>query len=340
MGTGYATCDASDTVVLSDCLPGRDLIHMCSRILVRGGLALAVVLVLASGSSAQTTPIVRLACSPDDFPGCGGWGVRNNNSYVSLRLVRSAGPGGQDVAQFDLIPGGSHAQYYMGWGRSVPAASQGATRYARVKMRILAPLNLASHQPEGAWASKFVILGDGGLESSRVIVELKTQTGNELSTRVQRNIDGDPNRTGLIGMSNDAWHSLQWEIRSSSSSGASDARLKMWQDGANSNYGSPTSQSGNFFLSTAAWSNLNLGYYASGVLVPNVGRVSIQVAAFEYDDEFDPNWHSAGSGGGSGGGGGSANPPAAPANLRLLSSVFGLVPFGALTAFAVRRRRQ
>jgi hypothetical protein len=61
--------------------------------------------------------------------------------------------------------------------------------------------------------------------------------------------------------------------------------------------------------------------------------VAFQVAAFEFDDQFDASWHT-------GTGGGGPTPPAAPnppSGVRVLSSGAGmLLPLGALVGW--RRR--
>ncbi|MFN0062051.1 MAG: hypothetical protein ACKVPX_06005 [Myxococcaceae bacterium] len=257
---------------------------------------------------AQTTPIVRLECTQATFPSC-GWSSLPDTSYATKRWVAGAGPQGQDVAQFDLVPSSTHSQFYLGWGTSVPVAPQGSTRYIRLRIRFLAPLNLTGNPPEGAWTDKFIILGDGSDSTSRVIVELRPTTSvSSVSTRIQRNIDGEPNRTSPVDLEANTWHSIQYEIRSSSAS-AANARLAFWLNGANANHGAPTAQSGSFVLNTHQWSNLNIGYYSNGSLAPN-GRLSFQIAGAEYDDEFDPNW---------GSGTGQATPPSPPRNLRTSS---------------------
>lgn len=308
---------------------------MDSRILRTGALAVALV-GTSTLASAQMTPIARLDCTAATFPSC-GWGSRPDTAYATKRLVAGAGPQGQDAVQFDLVPSGTHSQFYLGWGTSIPVAPQGATRYIRLRIRFLTPMNLSANPPEGSWTNKFIILGDGSDPSSRVIAELRPGgAANSVATRIQRNIDGDPNRTSPVDLPASTWNALQYEVRSSSSSGASDARLRFWLNGANSNYGSPTAQSGSFALYTHQWSNFNIGYYSNASLSPS-GRLSFQLADVEFDDQFDPNWGSGSSSGGSGGGG-TVNPPSAPNNLRLISGGLLTLPVVAMLGFRPRRR--
>lgn len=236
------------------------------------GTALLAVITVALGATpatmAQTMPILRLS-DMTALPG---------NAYHTRRVIAGAGPQGEDVTQIDLTPGSTHAQFYMGWRGTVPPAPDGATRYMRLKLRVLSPLNLTGNPPEGAWTDKFIILGDGGGSGSRVIVELRPTTGADtIGTRIQRNIDGEPARTAVRDLVPGQWHALQWEVRS-----GPDGQLTMWLDGVQ------VAQSGVFPLG-AGWDNVALGYYSNGTLAPS-SRLSFQVAAFEYDDVFDPAW--------------------------------------------------
>jgi hypothetical protein len=279
----------------------------------------ALLAAVSTPAAAQMTPITALNCTDANFPNC-GWGNWGLNPHYTLTRVGNG-------ARFALVPGsaGSLTQFYMGWGVAVPQANQGDSRYIRLRIRINSPVN-----PAGVgdlWTDKFIILGDGSDNSSRVIVELRpNMTDNGLETRIQKNIAGDEARTPLVGIPMDQSVSLQFEARSGSA-----GRVAVWLN--NNTYSSPTRVSPNFTLSAAAWNNLRVGFYSNASLASN-GRVNFEVTDLQYDDQFDPNWH----GGGSGGGGGTTA-PAAPGGVRVISSGFvGLVPMGALLTALVRRR--
>ncbi len=272
---------------------------------------------LASPAAAQMTPITTISCTSSNFPNCGnGWGYRGSNPHYTLTQVGNGG-------RFSLVPGSasSMTQFYMGWGTAVPQASQGQSRYIRFRIRVSGPVNVSG--VGDVWTDKFIILGDGSDNTSRVIIELRPGAGNNLSTRIQRNIDGDEARSGTMDIPNDQVVSLQFEARSGSS-----GRVALWMN--NDNYSSPTTTSPNFNLSASQWNNLNVGYYSNASLASS-GRVVFEVTDFQFDDQFDPNWRSGGSTGG-------PTPPGAPSNVRIISaSGIGLLPIIALAALQRRR---
>ena len=113
----------------------------------------------------------------------------------------------------------------------------------------------------------------------------------------------------------------------------------MYLDGNNTNENTPTIQSsGDVQINTDGWNGaLGFGYYFL-TLGPG-GRAVYQVTGFEYDDQFDTNWHT---------GGGNPPPPpptapAAPTNVRIITADAGLLLGSSLLATLVaarlRRRR-
>jgi hypothetical protein len=276
---------------------------------------------VAAPAAAQMTPITSLNCTASNFPNC-GWGNWGLNAHHTLTRVGNG-------ARFTLVPGSASqiTQFYMGWGVAVPQANQGDSRYIRLRLRVNGPV-----RPSGVgdlWTDKFIILGDGSDNSSRVIIELRpNMTDNGLETRIQKNIAGDEARTPLLGIPNDQTVSLQFEARSGSS-----GRVAVWMN--NDTYGSPTRVSPNFSLSAAAWNNIRVGFYSNASLASS-GNINFEVTDVQYDDQFDANW----SGGGGGGGGGGATPPGQVTGVRVISaSAVGLVPIVLVSMLAMRRRR-
>ncbi len=276
---------------------------MLGRLSVVVGMFVAI---LGSPMSAlaQMTPLARLNCTASTFPAC-GWGPANANPYHTRQLIAGGGPSGQDVVQFTHVPTSTHAQYYFGWfGPALPNPSAGAVRYVRVKLKVVPPISLLGSGD--VWGAKFIILGDGGDSSARVICSLTDNgvSSYTLAVMCSRNIDGPPNATSRVELRADgSWNSLQFEFRSSSTSSSANGQLKVWH---NSNtYSSPTRQSGLFQLNTTNWGNVNVGFYAGTTVAPS-GRVVFQLADVEFDDEFDSSYHSGASGS-----------PSAPQNLRI-----------------------
>jgi len=269
----------------------------------------ALLLACATPASAQMTPIFRMNCGADgaNYPLC-GWsttvGENARGTYWNRRYVSGAGPNGEGVVQFDHVATSNVVEYYAGWASGgFPQVAQGATRYIRYKIRFLSPTNLPAAQPDKAgWGGKFVILGDGAdwspdPEHTRFISNIRDNLGDRSNwlIRSEMNIAGAPSRMDYAPVSKDAWHSIQLRIRSSSTRSTADGRLYMYVDGANASESTPTVQSsGGSQINTDGWhATLGFGYYFL-TLGPN-GRASYQVSAFEYDDQFDPNWHTGGS---------------------------------------------
>jgi hypothetical protein len=293
---------------------------------------LAVVLGLAAPAAAQSTPLARLECTAgSSYPSCSGWGPWGPNQYHTLRVVDGAGPSGQQALQFDQVPATTHAQYYMGFSRNVGSTPPaGTTRYLRLRIRPLTPINLAG--VADVWTDKFIIVGDGDNAGSRVICHLRDNgsSSQTMALSCSRNIDGPPNATGLVQLNAGQWNHVQIEMRSSSS-GSTNGRLAMWLNAANSNYGSPTSQSGAMSLGTNNWQNVNIGFYANAT-ISSSGRASYQIADFEVDDAFDAGWNS-------GTGGSTTPPPAAPTDVRIIREASILGPGTIVALIAWRRRR-
>jgi hypothetical protein len=231
--------------------------------------------------------IAKLDCSPGNFPGC-GWAERGTGEgNVIVALQPGQGPRGQDVVQFTQTAG-SQRQYYMGWGTpeggDEPA---GSIRFIRVRVFIPGPAGRLSGY-QAAWDSKFLILGDGGRELSRVICILRDdgRSPDTMSIECQRNIDGGDHSTGLLSLTLGTWHDIQVEARSGSA-----ASIAVWID--NNDYARPNARTtGNFSLETINWKFLGVGYYANTTRKQDEDQVALRVADdVELGSGFDPAWH-------------------------------------------------
>lgn len=298
------------------------------------GVALAMLAVAVAPAAGQTTPLARLSCNSGNYPDCGGWRPINTNPYFSRRLVTGAGPQGQDVVEFTQTPSSTHAQYYLGWfGPSLAHPPAGVTRYLRMRIKPIGPINL--NGVADIWSDKFVIVADGDNPTGRVICHLSDNgvTSDNLTLWCSRNIDGYPNATPRIAVTANAWNELQFEFKSASSSSSANGSLKIWKN--TNNYSAPSAQSGLMQLNAINWGSVSVGYYANATLGPS-GRMVMQTADMEWDDEFDGNWAT----GASGGGGQTSSPPAPPTNLRLIGASVGVAPLSAMVTLMVRRRRR
>jgi hypothetical protein len=289
--------------------------------------ALAALVAAATPASAQMTPFIRMNCST--YPSCGWQNTVPENAYHSRRLLSNFGPNGEPSVEFTQLPSQPY-QYYLGWNANLNHSTPGGTvRYARFRLRF---------PQAGVWSAKFFILGDGDNNLARVICELRDNgiSSSTIAIKCTRNIDGVPNTTALHNLSLNAWHNIQVEMQSATTTSSGNGRLKIWVDSGD--YNAPSSQSSLQQLNSTNWQNVNLGYYA-GTNGSSSSQVAFQIAAFEFDDQFDPSWHQGGSGGGGGGGG--ATPPTAPTNVRVVgaSTVVLLPLLLPLIRRAWRRRR-
>lgn len=240
----------------------------------------------------NTTPIFRMDC--EDAPlDCGFGHIPDPSPYYTMTHVEDGGPGGEDVVEVVHTPqpvGAGQMQYNLGWWHDMDAPPQGSTRYIRLWLKPITPI--AFNGTGDVWTDKFIILGDGAPEDTRVICNLRDDfgigTGNDMLVNCARNIDGAPSQAGGDTLVPNQWNYLQIEVRSSSASGVEDAHISIW---FNSNdYDAPTSQSsGGFALETYGWTNVRLGAYANTLLAHD-GSIRYQIGGFELDDELDPHW--------------------------------------------------
>ena len=253
-------------------------------------VALFIVCVAVISSEAQKTPLAVLNCTPSNFPDCGGWRLRSTNPYWSWRLLEGAGPQGRHAVEFTQNTASNHAQYYLGWtGPALPDPPQGSVRYLRMRFKPIGAIDLRG--VSDIWTDKFIILADGDNPTGRVICTLRDngKSSDNLGIFCSRNIDGYPNATNIVPLSADAWTSLQFEFKSSSTTSSADGSLKIWRN--ENNFSKPSQQSGQFQLDAIRWGELHIGYYANATLTTG-GRLVFQIADVEWDDEFDKTYAS------------------------------------------------
>jgi hypothetical protein len=291
---------------------------------------------VAATASAQST-MFRADFSPGAAPLHGFSTIRNAylNTAWTLTSLPGAGPNGTDAVDINLRGVGSPTENYVGWyrplGTEIP---QGATRYIRMKIRLVGPISYQSVGSSGSWSTKMVILGDGGVSQHRVMWNLRSGPSTSQPIFViEKNIDGGATRISTNPLPVNQWISAQLRIRSSSTTSSGNGQFALYLGADNASESTPTYQSGNFSISTADWDQiLGLGYYCD--YMRSSGHVQYQFAAFEIGDRFDPAWNT-----GSSGGSGSAAPPIPPSNVRIMSAAIYGVPTLMALSLLLRRRR-
>jgi hypothetical protein len=309
------------------------------------GAATGFALALATPSdvAAQMTPILRSNISAATAPnyGCDLWDHSlEGRSYRYTRLP-AASPSGSDAMRVTAIDAGDSGQVGFGcaFNQSLePSPPQGAVRYARWRLRFPSPINWTSNYPTpgaNSAGGKMFILGnscerDPYMPTRIILTNQATGVGrNTPHLMLAQNIGP---QTGWLQVNANQWLNVQIRITSSTTATRSDGRLDLYIN--NNNQGSPTGSVTGVHIKTAGWgrtagcgdSFLLWGSGAFNVLATG-GTYVQDMADFEYDDQFDPNWNI---------GGASGSGPAPPYNLRILSS---LAPFGVL-GFALRRRKK
>jgi hypothetical protein len=229
----------------------------------------------------------------------------NESTFVS---IPGAGPHGQDIVQYHLLPTGNDTQPYIGWRKTdLPPTPQGETRYVRLLIRVLAPCDPTTTSGD-VWMDQLVVLGgnSGGLSHLRAWFGDPQAGAIQLGGLVRKQGGAFPEAgTESSAVAIGEWHWVQWELRSSSArtteGAVEDGRIAVWIDQAT--YAAPTSESDPLALRTDAfdtganeshaengWADLALGSFVTSTLAAGSGPMGFQVAAFEYAGEFDPSW--------------------------------------------------
>jgi hypothetical protein len=303
---------------------------------------LALGLAVVAPAAAQTTPIFRMDCGAS-WPNCGFAYTYTEHEGQLYRRTRLAGqaPSGRDAVRMTFLPGSG--QFEWGW-LWVPrdAVGQGNTRYLRWRFRIVSPVRWRASNGNNV-GGKLVILGNlcekSPYSPTRVISNIEGRSDGAF-LRTEHNISGPPSRTDVASLAHDTWHSVQMEVRSSSTSSQSNGLLRMFLNAANASPSSPTGQSsGGFALRTDGWATAggcadsNLAFGNTFNAMASGENAVLDVADFEYDDQFDPNWNRGGSSGGT-----TITPPQ---GVHIITaSAFGLLPLSALTMLLRGLRRR
>lgn len=274
----------------------------------------AFLLAVASPSTVRAegaTPLFRADFDAGASPLFGFTTLRDGFLDSAWRLTHlpAGGPRGAPAVDITMLGVTDPPENYVGWFRDLAGIDvpQGATRYLRMRIRLVSPIQYRSVGNAGSWSTKLVILGDGGESSQRVMWNLRSGPSvSEPVFVIEKNIDGGATRITTQPLPVDTWIAAQLELRSSTTPSSGDARFRLYLGPDNANPATPTYESGSFSISTADWDAiLGLGYYCD-YMRPG-GNVRFQISAFEYDDEFDPTWGN-GTPSGDGGAPGDAGP--------------------------------
>lgn len=297
-----------------------------------GSTIAAFILLWAVRAQAQTTPLWKLACTPQSYPLCNAsaheFNTGGSNSHSRLgthwtaQYLAAAGPSGEDVVRISVIGihGATvHDEFYMGWVKSIAsllAPTQGSSRFFRWTMRIVPPVNWFG-MGGGRWGTKFIIGGsDGTNDGNRLFSNLRssvTGTFRDAMFRTEKNVSA-----GRLDLDLPAsvWLRMQLETHFSTTTSTTDAALRHWINNGNRN--APNGETTGYNWSVAGWSGSDarvaFGGYAQGAEDGSTIVFDLVVSgrgAFEYDDEWDPTWHTSTA----------PTPPAAPTGVRVIGAI-------------------
>ena len=256
------------------------------------------------GGGGGGSVLARLNCDQGGAIGSGaGYPVCNANAEVNAAdngteyvkaLSTATGPQGQSTIQWTMDRRGTGEKYFGNRFAGLPSIPQGDKVYVRWMIRVTAPMQT------GDFGIKQWILGDDEPhpDDQRIIHTLRqwscSGTDNCYTFDTDRNIDGLG--TGIILNSADAWHTVQVEIDTSTTTSSGDGSIKTWMD--TNTYASPTTAvTGQSFQAGYA-GTLGVGYF--GNMTEGGTNVVYRYCCFEYatsadTSAFSTNWTAGGS---------------------------------------------
>lgn len=312
---------------------------------------LLVLIILFSGSElyAQMTPIYQSNFNTGAKPfGFHSWDDRVENlpqnpvnrRYYDQVVVPGITPVGGTALRIIARPIGGAGD--AGWGGrfngEATAPPQGASRFARWRIRYVSPINWRSDScavPPNCGSNvrttpdKLFILGNTCENSphqpTRIIYWQYADYPARANPLANFSQNIGPSAGGFMALGIDTWLNVQVEIQSSSTINTSDGRLKVWVN--RNDYNNPNQDSGRTILiRTSGWGRNTCSsshiVFGDGSYNPLTNQDSSanavqELGEFEYDDQFDPNWNRTGSP--------TPGTPSRPTNLRVVPSILALV---------------
>lgn len=235
-------------------------------------LGTLIAVLIATTASAQMTPIVRMNCQGAAWPNCGASRTVGNDS-VGAKWTRSY-IASENAVQITMTAGNPFSEGYYGWQwTGLPTPSAGATRVLRVKVKVMSPIGW------GSWGDKFMVVGDVSNDAANRIIATMEMYQGRPHLNVDKNIDGRYAFTFLIP---DQYVSIQIVASPVTPGTTGPYSFKYYADGV------LVSTSPSFTINPAQWRDFNIGYYGH---FDNDGHVQIRFKDVEFDDEYDPNYH-------------------------------------------------
>lgn len=263
------------------------------------GLLMAAALVTTQ-AQAQMTPIVRMDCQGGAaFPSCGATRTVGNDSVADrnpavVKWERNY-IAAENAVEIYMRPGAAGEGYYGWQWTGLPNPGAGGRRVFRARIKVVSPVQW------GDWGDKFFIFGDVANDAgNRVIGTMKLWQGRP-------NLNVDQNINGFyagVYLEPDRYESVQMVVEPTTPGGTVYS-FKYYLNGT------LVSTSVTFTINPQRWTDFNIGYYGQ---YGSSGHMRVRFKDVEFDDQYDPNYHTGG-----GGGGGGATAPSTPQGLRVVS---------------------
>jgi len=235
-------------------------------------LGVLFTLIFTVVTHAQMTPIVRMDCQGGAaWPLCGAARTVGNPT-IGAQWERTWIPA-ENAVEIHMMPGGTSEGYY-GWQWSgFPTPAPGSTRVLRARIKVMSPISWAS------WGDKFMIVGDVSNDADNRIISTMSLYQNQPHLNVDKNIYGHYAYTFLRPDQYDAVQIVASPVTPGTTGPYS---FKFYTNGV------LVRTSVSFTINPASWRDFNIGYYGQ---YQNGGHVRIRFKDVEFDDEYDPNYH-------------------------------------------------
>lgn len=284
--------------------------------------AVAMVCLAWASASAQMTPIKRWTIGPGPSFGCPeNFSAPMNGRWYDLAVLPGASPSGADALRITTRPTSETGD--RGWGCAFRPETapipDGSVRYARWRQRFVPPVDLRSDSSAaGPRANarttfdKLFIAGNLSGDNSRMIYHIDAPAPDR-NAPVGRITQGTgstaPRAFGTLPVGQ--WNHIQIKIVSGRNGAA-------YQYINNNNEARPDTQEVNISIGTRGWGPgcpdcfflFGDGSFNAPSNNPP-GRGVMDLADFEWDDEFDPQWAR-----------GAGTPPPSPVDCVVSTWVF------------------
>lgn len=278
------------------------------RRLVCAAVVLGCVVCVMPRGRAQTSPIYSWTISSSGKPyGCNSWVDGPENTWFTLSR-NTGGPGSLEFLRVTAIANNDTGD--SGWGCRWPgegsSVAQGSSRYIRFYYRVNSPVNWRSDScavppcssNNRTTPDKLFILGDTCGSPTRMIAHQYAEGPARDTPQIQF-VQGTRNSDvgSWVTITPDVWHAIQLAVHSSSTAVATDGNSYVYVD--NTNQGAPDGVWENRLITTDGWSTvgcassvIGFGDFSYNPLSDDDPTTSaiVDLAGFEYDDEWDPNW--------------------------------------------------